>query len=159
MSLYFNLGGFSDSAADIRTLRSNALGKGRRSFRLGIYTVAPGNTTESGGLAEQADVMLRGLKAMSTQLQTLCSCRKEPHTRSNKTFSIFMFVVVRWVGMYNLITYEMACTVNALKFRWTTFFFFVWMNTVSRRKYIFALLIRFSLTFLSACCFLFQSVT
>lgn len=123
MSLYFNLGGFSDSAADIRTLRSNALGKGRRSFRLGIYTVAPGNTTESGGLAEQADVMLRGLKAMSTQLQTLCSCRKEPHTRSNKTFSIFMFVVVRWVGMYNLITYEMACTVNALKFRWTTFFF------------------------------------
>lgn len=27
-------------------------------------------------------------------------------------------------GMYHLITYEMACTVNALKFRWTTFFFF-----------------------------------
>lgn len=44
--------------------------------------------------------------------------------------------------MYNLITYEMACTVNALKLQWETFFF-IWKNTVSWRNYIFALLIQF----------------
>lgn len=32
-----------------------------------------------------------------------------------------MSVVLRWIGIYSLITYEMACTVNALKFRWRTF--------------------------------------
>lgn len=43
------------------------------------------------------------------------------------------------VGMYNLITYEMARTVNALTF------FYVWM-----KEYIFALFIQCQI-FLSAC--------
>lgn len=65
--------------------------------------------------------------------------------------------------MYSLIIYEMARTVNALKFQLTLFsldeygllkegvhlFFFFF--------FLFALLIRF-LTFLSACCFLSESV-
>lgn len=66
-----------------------------------------------------------------------------------------MFVAVRWIGMYNLITYEMACTVNALKFQWTTFFCLDEYRL--SKEYIFALLIQF-LTFLLACCFLFKSV-
>lgn len=55
--------------------------------------------------------------------------------------------------MYNIITYEMACTVNALKFEWTTFCLDEYRLL---KEYIFALLIQF-LTFLLACCFLFKS--
>lgn len=58
--------------------------------------------------------------------------------------------------MYSLITYEMACTVNALKFRWTTFFCLDEYRLL--KEYIFALLIQF-LTFLLACCFLFKPVS
>lgn len=94
--------------------------------------------------------MLVQLKATVTYLQTPFSCRKT-HSKQQDLQYVH---VCRWVGMYNLITYEMACTVNALKFWWATFC----VNEYCLLKeYIFALLIQF-LTFLLACRLLFQSV-
>lgn len=65
--------------------------------------------------------MLLGLTAMLTLLWLKFSCRKNTHFQSNKTFIVLMFVAVKCIGMYILIIYEMARTVNALKFHWTTF--------------------------------------
>lgn len=57
--------------------------------------------------------------------------------------------------MYNLITYEMACTVIGLKFLVENFL--SWTCHRLLKEYIFALLLQF-LTFLVARCFLFKCV-
>lgn len=62
--------------------------------------------------------------------------------------------------MYSLIIYEMARTVNALKFQLTLCSldeYGLLKEGVHLFFFLFALLIRF-LTFLSACCFLSESV-
>lgn len=117
MSLYFNFGAFQTAALHSGQCHKKSCAQQRTTLLqfADTYCSPPQNLSELERLSEPGSVSLLGLEAMLIQLQTKFSIGK-PHTRISKTFSVLMFVAVRWIGMYNLITYEMACTVNALKF-------------------------------------------